>query len=134
MQLIFGAKWLKQNVIVPVLNVFVLISHMMSIIFIDAKCEKIKLYAEKKLLLTFFYSVYYMYSVKFILVIFSICTLHVINNRGIPLQSFNLQIADALLWGKHLMTFYSCCILHEVFETRNAHYHWIICKKIYLYL
>jgi hypothetical protein len=49
--------------------------------------------------------------------------MHIISNRGIPLQSFSLQIADALLWGKHSMTFYSCCILHEVFETRNAHFH-----------
>ena len=83
---------------------------------------------KKTLLLHFFYSVYYMYSLTFILVIFSICILHVINNRCIPLQSFNLPIADPLLWGKHFMTFYSCCILHGLFETRNAHYHWIICK------
>ena len=82
---------------------FVLINHMMPIISIGA--------------------VYYMYSLKFILVIFSICILHVIKNGGIPLQSFNMQTADRLLWGKHFMTFYSCCILHELFETRNAHSH-----------
>jgi hypothetical protein len=52
-----------------------------------------------------------------------IFNMHVINNRGIPLQSFNLQNADPLLWGKHFMTFYSCCILLKMFETRNAHYH-----------
>jgi hypothetical protein len=103
---------------------FALINHMMPIIFIYAKCKEKKLICEKKmLLLNFFYSVYYMYSLKFILVIFSICILHVIKNRGIPLQSFNLQTADPFLWGKHFMTFYSCCILHELFETRNAHYH-----------
>jgi hypothetical protein len=52
---------------------------------------------------------------------FPVCILHVINNKGIPLQSFNLHVMDGLLWGKHCMTFYSCCILHELFETRNAH-------------
>ena len=95
---------------------------LMPIIFIYAKCKEKKLILIL-MLLNFFYSVYYMYSLKFILVIFSICILHVIKNRGIPLQSFNLQTADPFLWGKHFMTFYSCCILHELFETRNAHYH-----------
>lgn len=52
---------------------------------------------------------------------FPVCILHVINNRGIPLQSSNLYVFDALLWGKRCMTFYSCCILDELFETRNAH-------------
>jgi hypothetical protein len=39
---------------------FVLISHVVSILFIEAKCEEKKILLKKKLLLSFFDSVYFL--------------------------------------------------------------------------
>ena len=91
---------------------FALISHMMSIIFISAKCDKKTNMRKKIVLLSFFNSVYHMYSLKFILVLFSICILHVINNLGIPLQNLICRLlmlccGENILWR---FTFVVYCI------------------------
>ena len=67
--------------------------------------EEEKIICETKIVVAnLFYSVYYMYSLKFILlVLYSICILHVINNLGIPLQNLICRLLmlccfENMLW------------------------------------
>ena len=98
-----------------------LISHMMSIIFIDAKCENKTNMRKQNCVANFFYSVYYMSSLKFILVLFSICILHVINNLGIPLQNLICRLlmlccGENILW-RFTLVVYCINFLKQVMLT-----------------
>jgi hypothetical protein len=102
-----------------------LISHMMSIIFIDAKCENKTNMRKQNCVANFFYSVYYMSSLKFILVLFSICILHVINNLGIPLQNLICRLlmlccGENILWRFTLVVYCMDFLKQEMLTTTES--------------